>query len=104
MDGPGYVPASARFHVHPDVECSLDLNGTAISMTQKNGDVWLFRGDGVAQLALEPSVYLEQGRITPRAADQIVLSVAVSDAKTHLRWTLAKVHYGRVALDKKDPT
>ncbi|MGB1234294.1 MAG: heparinase II/III family protein [Planktomarina sp.] len=104
MDGAGYVPVSARFHVHPDVECSLDLNGTAVSMTQKNGDVWLFRGDGVAQLTLEPSVYLEQGRITPRAADQIVLSVAVSDAKTHLRWTLAKVHHGRSASVEKDPT
>ena len=79
-----------RFHLHPDVDAALDLGGTAVSMALKSGEIWIFRHDGVGELSLEPSVYLEQGRLKPRPARQIVLSATVLDQACQLGWTLAK--------------
>ncbi len=84
------VPFSLRFHLHPDVDCALDLGGTAVSLALKSGEIWIFRHDGVAELTLEPSVYLESGRLKPRATKQVVLSATVIDYACQLGWTLAK--------------
>lgn len=79
-----------RFHIHPDVDATLDMGGNAVSMALKSGEIWVFRHDGVGELALEPSVYLESGRLRPRAARQIILSGLVTDFACQLGWTLAK--------------
>lgn len=84
------VPFSLRFHLHPDVDCALDLGGTAVSLALKSGEIWIFRHDGVGELTLEPSVYLESGRLKPRATKQVVLSATVVDYACQLGWTLAK--------------
>ncbi|WP_413872605.1 heparinase II/III family protein [Albidovulum sp.] len=84
------VPFSLRFHLHPDVDCALDLGGTAVSLALKSGEIWIFRHDGVAELTLEPSVYLESGRLKPRTTQQIVLGATVFDYACQLGWTLAK--------------
>lgn len=84
------VPFTLRFHLHPDVDCALDLGGTAVSLALKSGEIWVFRHDGVAELTLEPSVYLESGRLKPRATKQIVLASVVLDYACQLGWTLAK--------------
>ncbi|MGR3660389.1 MAG: heparinase II/III family protein [Paracoccaceae bacterium] len=79
-----------RFHLHPDVDATLDLGGTAVSMALKSGEIWVFRHDGAAELSLEPSVYLEKGRLKPRATKQVVLSASAVEYATRIRWTLAK--------------
>ncbi len=84
------VPFSLRFHLHPDVDCALDLGGTAVSLALKSGEIWIFRHDGVGELTLEPSVYLESGRLKPRTTKQIVLAATVVDYACQLGWTLAK--------------
>jgi uncharacterized heparinase superfamily protein len=84
------VPFSLRFHLHPDVDCALDLGGTAVSLALKSGEIWIFRHDGVGELTLEPSVYLESGRLKPRTTKQIVLGATVVDYACQLGWTLAK--------------
>ncbi|WP_410482357.1 heparinase II/III family protein [Ovoidimarina sediminis] len=84
------VPFAIRFHLHPDVAAELDMGGTAVSMALKSGEIWIFRHDGTAQLSLAPSVYLERGRLNPRATKQIVLSAAAMDYGTRIGWTLAK--------------
>ncbi len=84
------VPFDIRFHLHPDVEASLDMGGTAVSLLLRSGEVWIFRADGGAALALHPSVYLEKTRLKPRAARQIVLSGRATGHATRLRWSLAK--------------
>jgi uncharacterized heparinase superfamily protein len=86
----GDVPFTVRFHLHPDVDARLDLGGTAVSLALRSGEVWVFRHDGIAELSLEPSVYLERGRLAPRATRQIVLSASVSDQGARVGWTLAK--------------
>lgn len=79
-----------RFHLHPDVDATLDMGGTAISMALKSGEIWIFRHDGVGEMKLLPSVYLEKGRLKPRASKQVVLSGRAIDYATRVRWTLAK--------------
>ena len=84
------VPFAVRFHLHPDVDAALDLGGSAVSMALKSGEIWVFRHDGTAEMTLEPSVYLETGRLKPRPTKQIVLSAYVLDYALQLGWTLAK--------------
>ena len=79
-----------RFHLHPDVDATVDTGGAAISLALKSGEIWVFRHDGVAELTLQPSVYLEKGRLKPRATKQIVLSAKALEYATRVRWTLAK--------------
>ncbi|WP_415182847.1 heparinase II/III family protein [Phaeovulum sp.] len=79
-----------RFHLHPDVDAALDMGGAAVSMVLKSGEIWVFRHDGAATMSLEPSVFLEKGRLRPRAARQIVLSGRVLDYACQIGWTLAK--------------
>lgn len=89
-DGVEALPFDVRFHLHPDVDAALDMGGHAVSMMLKSGEIWVFRHDGHARLSLEPSVYLEKGRLKPRGSKQIVLSGAAKDYSTILRWSLAK--------------
>ena len=84
------IPFDIRFHLHPDVDVSVDLGGSAVSMALKSGEIWIFRGDGSASLTVETSVYLETGRLKPRATKQIVLSGRVMEYATRTRWSLAK--------------
>ena len=84
------IPFSVRFHLHPDVDAVLDLGGAAISLALKSGEIWVFRHDGSAELTLEPSVYLENGRLKPRATKQMVLSGRTMNYATRVRWSLAK--------------
>lgn len=84
------ITFNIRFHLHPDVDATVDLRGNAVSMVLKSGEVWVFRHDGQARLALEPSVYLETGRLKPRAAQQVVLSSTALDYANRVRWSFAK--------------
>ncbi len=84
------IPFALRFHLHPEVDATVDLGGAAVSMALKSGEIWVFRHDGRGQLALELSVYLEKGRLKPRASKQIVLSGHALDYATRMRWSLSK--------------
>lgn len=84
------IPWNVRFHLHPEVEPSIDLGGAAISLTQKSGEIWVFRQDGAESMRLEPSVYLENGRLRPRATQQVVLSGRTMAYATRVRWSLSK--------------
>ncbi len=99
------VRFAVRFHIHPDVETRLDLGGTAVSLTLKSGEIWVFRHDGTTKLTLEPTVYLEKTRLRPRESLQIVLSGAALDFDTQLGWTLSKAQDTPLAirdLDRED--
>jgi len=84
------IAFKVRFHLHPDADAELDMGGAAVSMALKSGEIWVFRHSGDARLTLEPSVYLERGRLAPRATRQIVLSAIAVDYATRVSWTLAK--------------
>ena len=84
------VPFAIRFHLHPEADARLDMGGSAVSVSLKSGEIWVFRHDGRARLALEPTVYLDSGRLTPRTSKQIVLHSAAFDYATRIDWTLSK--------------
>ena len=84
------IPFDVRFHLHPEVNAELDMGGSAVSMALKSGEIWVFRHDGNQSLRLEPSVYLEKGRLKPRATQQIVLSGRAMTYATRVRWSLSK--------------
>jgi uncharacterized heparinase superfamily protein len=99
---PEGVGHSVRFHLHPDVDAALDLGGTAVSLALKSGEIWVFRHDGAAKLSLEPSVYLEKGRLQPRATRQIVLSCRMAGFEARIGWTLAKAQDTPLAIRDLD--
>ena len=88
--GVGGIPFSIRFHLHPEAQPELDLGGNAVSIALMSGEIWVFRHGGGVELSLEPSVYLERGRLKPRPTRQIVLSGRARDYSTRTSWTLAK--------------
>jgi uncharacterized heparinase superfamily protein len=100
------VKFAVRFHIHPDVDTRLDMGGSAVSLALKSGEIWVFRHDGTAKLALEPSIYLEKTKLRPRESLQIVLSGHAQDFDTQLGWTLAKAQDTPLAirdLEREDP-
>ena len=84
------VRYAVRFHLHPEVEARLDPGGQSVTMTLRSGEIWHFYHDGVADLTLDRSVYLESGRLRPRATKQVVLSAAALDYASRIRWSLSK--------------
>jgi len=84
------IPFEIRFHLHPEVDASLDMAGSAVSMALKSGEVWVFRTDGRTKVFVQSSVYLERTRLKPRATKQIVLSGRTMEYATRIRWSLAK--------------
>ncbi len=85
------LPFVVRFHLHPEAQAELDLGGRAVSIALKSGEVWVLRHDSACDLAVAPSVYLETGRLRPRATQQVVLSGRAMSYATQVRWSLAKV-------------
>ena len=79
-----------HFHLHPDADAALDMDGAAVSVALRSGEIWVFRHDARAEITLEPSVYLEKGRLKPRATKQIVLSGRTMEYQARIRWSLAK--------------
>ncbi|MEO9782270.1 MAG: heparinase II/III family protein [Sedimentitalea sp.] len=87
-----------RLHLHPEVEATLDLAGSAVSLRLKSGEVWVFRPEGGVQMSVEPGVYLESTRLKPRESQQIVLSGRAMGAATRVRWTLSKAQDTAIAV------
>ena len=92
------IAFTLHFHLHPDVYAELDLNGTAISLALRSGEIWVFRPAGGVEMGLDPSVYLEKGRLRPRATKQIVLSGRAMQYATRIRWSLAKAQETALAV------
>ncbi|MCV2879195.1 heparinase II/III family protein [Sedimentimonas flavescens] len=97
------IPFQIRFHLHPEADATLDLGGTAVSVALKSGEIWIFRHDGVAEMTLEPSVYLESGRLRPRPSQQIVLSARVLDYACQIGWTFSKAQDTPASIRDTDP-
>ncbi len=98
------IAFAIRFHLHPEVEASVDLGGAAVSLALKSGEIWIFRQDGQAEMTLERSVYLENGRLNPRATQQVVLTARAMSYATRIRWSLAKAQETPNALRDLAPT
>jgi uncharacterized heparinase superfamily protein len=92
------LPYKIHFHLHPEVDVALDMNGTAVSMALRSGEIWVLRFEGNVTLDIQPSVYLERGRLQPRATKQVVLSGRAMEYATRVRWSLAKAQDTALAV------
>ncbi|MFT3690389.1 MAG: heparinase II/III family protein [Paenirhodobacter sp.] len=92
------MPFKVHFHLHPDVDATLDMGGWAVSMALRTGEIWVFRFDGPVEMALLPSVYLDKTRLRPRPAKQIVLSGALFEHAVRIDWTLERAQVTPAAI------
>ncbi|RED18465.1 heparinase II/III family protein [Pontivivens insulae] len=91
------IPFAIRFHLHPEVEATLDLGGEAVSLTLKSGEVWVFRQSG-GEIGLSNSTYLDSRRVNPRLSQQIVVTGAAMDYSTRVNWVLRRIDGGSTAI------
>lgn len=83
------VPATARFHLHPEVSAALVAEGEAATLRLPHGEVWVMRQSGGA-LQLEDSVYLGRwGR--PETTRAIVIRAGVGEEGGRIRWAFRRV-------------
>ena len=80
-------PFTLRFHLHPDVQASLQQGGEAVLLRLRSGSGWRLRADH-ARLTLEESIYL--GGAEPRRTEQVVLN-GHPDGPQHVKWAISKV-------------
>lgn len=85
----GQLPFKSHFRVHPDVDVELGLNGSIASIRLQNGEIWLLRSDGNL-IELRDTIFIEQGRLKPRATQEIVVIGAVVDYEGRISWTLTR--------------
>ncbi|WP_322867513.1 heparinase II/III family protein [Aquicoccus sp. G2-2] len=92
------IPFQIRFHLHPEVDAEVDMGGVAVSLALKSGELWVLRSEGNITMSVEPSVYLERGRLKPRATRQVVLSGMAVGHATQVRWSISKAHETPMAI------
>lgn len=78
-----------HFRVHPDVDVELGLNGAVASIRLQTGEIWLFRASG-GEMELRDTIFIEQGRLKPRATQEIVVTGLVVDYEGGISWTLTR--------------
>ncbi len=83
-------PFTVRFHLHPDVDASLQQDGEAVLLRLPAGSGWTLRAEG-AKLSLEESIYL--GGPQPRRTEQVVLT-GFHDGPQQVKWAITKLGTG----------
>ena len=91
-DGPP-CPFVARFHLHPDIEARMALAGRGVALKLPDGSHWLMTADQ-PDITLEPSIFFDDARPTPRATQQIVVRTAVMEYWGRISWSLARKSAG----------
>jgi uncharacterized heparinase superfamily protein len=87
VEAPTPQPFTLRFHLHPDVNASLQQDGEAVLLRLRSAGGWRLRADG-ARMSLEESVYL--GGQEPRRTEQVVLT-GYADGPQQVKWAISKV-------------
>lgn len=88
IEAPVPQPFAIRFHLHPDVDASLQQDGSGVLLRTPSGTGWVLRAEG-ARLALEESVYA--GAAEPRRSEQVVLSGTPADGPCLVKWAISKL-------------
>jgi uncharacterized heparinase superfamily protein len=84
------IPFAVRFHIHPDLRCSIAQGGDVLLKTP-TGEGWRFHANA-GPLGIEDSIYL--GGDVVRRSEQIVLSGTVRDQPVSLSWAFEQVGHG----------
>lgn len=90
LTGPGGVPFTVRFHLHPDVQASILRSNSAVLLRLGGRLGWRFIAGGAAEsLELSESVYFGQGD-EGRRSHQIVLRGVTEEGSTLVKWALRR--------------
>lgn len=81
------VPFAARFHIHPDIRCSIAQGGDVL-LKLPNGEGWRFHSS-IGPVGIEESIYM--GGEAVRRSDQIVLQGTVRDQPVSFSWAFEQV-------------
>jgi uncharacterized heparinase superfamily protein len=84
----GTADFAVRFHLHPAVQASLLEEGRAVLLQLPNGQVWVFRAEGLP-IALEESIYLA-GADGIHGTEQIAVHANLRDTRT-IYWSFDKI-------------
>ncbi len=87
IESPEPQPFTLRFHLHPEVQASIQQDGGTVLLRLRSGSFWRLRADG-ARLNMEETIYL--GGAEPRRGEQIVLT-GFADGPQHVKWAISKV-------------
>lgn len=87
IEGPAPCPFAVRFHLHPNVQASLQQDAAAVLMRLRSGGGWILRADG-ASLSLEESIYLGAGEL--RKTEQVVMT-GREDGPQQVKWAIHRV-------------
>lgn len=86
-------PFSIHFHLHPDVNASLDMAGHAVSLKLKSEEIWVFRQTG-GEVSLEDAVFLDQQRLRPRQTKQVVVRGFLRNERAQVTWAMTRAQEG----------
>ncbi|SDR27330.1 heparinase II/III family protein [Pseudovibrio sp. Tun.PSC04-5.I4] len=82
-----------RFHLHPQVKCSMLTSGDIAILQCADGEAWEFTADGF-EFSIEESIYLSDV-FGHRQTQQIVIGLAVKESQS-VTWMLRKTASGKV--------
>jgi uncharacterized heparinase superfamily protein len=82
-----------HFHLHPEVEASIDAAASIVSLRLKSGERWTFRQHG-GELHLVEGTYLDPAFLRPKASHEIRVTGRVVQYAGDVTWSLQRVEDG----------
>lgn len=76
-----------HFHLHPDIEAEMSAHDICLALP--DGTRWTFKQEGGLE-SLMASVFLDPGKLPPRATKQIVVTGRTVDYVGAIRWSFIK--------------
>ena len=83
------MPFETHFRFHPDVDVELGLRDSVASIRLQTGEIWLLVAKG-GSMELRDTIFIEQGRLKPRATQEVVVTGRVVDYEGGISWTLTR--------------
>jgi uncharacterized heparinase superfamily protein len=83
---------AVRFHLHPDVQCTLVEDRSAVLLRLPSGSAWQMRASG-GTIDINESIYAGDGA-NRRRTEQIVLTGPIQDTTTTVKWALRRIPKG----------
>jgi uncharacterized heparinase superfamily protein len=86
LTGRSGIPFTVRFHLHPDIQASLEDG--AVLLRAKSGLRWRFKASG-ADLSIDESIYVREDE-NPVASLQIILTGQTDTSPTTVGWEMRR--------------
>jgi len=87
LEGDAPYGSVVRFHLHPNVQASVQQDGEAVLLRLPLGSFWRLRADG-GVVGLEESIYF--GGSEPRRSEQVTITIA-SDGPQMAKWAISRL-------------